>query len=154
MAGKVYNPLRASGKKVGTLYGKPVSVIKDYDAACNAHDVEGVMALFTDDEVVRLEPSPPDVFGGVYTGKEQIRAGYVEPLMAGFRVEASDYQVVGRQEGVGQRVSWTASVSGDFFRQMGAESPVEANAEAVVEGDKLKSFTAINPGLREAPRTS
>ena len=74
---------------------EPVSVIKDYDAAWNAHDVEGVMAFFTDDAVVRLEPSPPDVFGGVYTGKERIRAGYVEPLMAGFHVEASDYQVAG-----------------------------------------------------------
>jgi ketosteroid isomerase-like protein len=51
----------------------PVSVLKDYDAAWNAHDVEGVMAFFTDDAVVRLEPAPPDEFGGVYRGKEQIR---------------------------------------------------------------------------------
>jgi ketosteroid isomerase-like protein len=41
----------------------PVSVLKDYDAAWNAHDVEGVMAFFTDDAVVRLEPAPPDEFG-------------------------------------------------------------------------------------------
>jgi hypothetical protein len=131
-------------------------VIKDYDAARNAHGVEGVMDFFTDDAVVRLEPSPPDVFGGVYTGKEQIRAGYVEPLMAGFHVEASDYQVAGRQVGVGQRVRWTASVSGDFFRQMGAESPVEANAEAVLQGDKLKWPSPISTRacvrLREVAR--
>jgi hypothetical protein len=37
---------------------------------------------------------------------------------------------------------------------MGAEPPVESNAEAVVEADKLKSFTAINPGLLEAPSSS
>jgi hypothetical protein len=42
-------------------------------------------------------------------------------------------------------------VSGDFLTQMGAEPPVEANAEAILEGDKLKSFTAINPGLLDAP---
>ena len=46
----------------------PVSVLKDYDAAWNTHDVEGVMAFFTDDPVVRLEPAPPDELGGVYRG--------------------------------------------------------------------------------------
>ena len=130
----------------------PVAVIKDYDAAWNAHDVEGVMAFFTDDAVIRLEPAPPDAFGGVYTGKEQIRA-YVEPLMADFHVESSDHQVTGYQEG-GQRVTWTALVSGDFFKQMGAETPVKSTAVAVVEGDKLKSHTAINLELGEAPRSS
>ncbi len=132
----------------------PVAVIKDYDAAWNAHDVEGVMAFFTDDAVFRMEPAPPDEFGGVYTGKEQIRAGVVEPLMPGFHVESSDHRVVGHQEGGGERVTWTALVSGDFFEQMGAETPVKSTAEAVVEGDKLKSHTAINPELPEAPRSS
>jgi hypothetical protein len=80
----------------------PVSVVKDYDAAWNAHDVEGVMAFFTDDAVVRMEPPPPDEFGGVYTGKEQIRAGWVEPLISGFHVDSSDHQVAGHQEGVGE----------------------------------------------------
>jgi ketosteroid isomerase-like protein len=51
----------------------PLSVVKDYDAAWNAHDVDGVMAFFTDDAVVKVEPAPPDEFGGVYRGKEQIR---------------------------------------------------------------------------------
>ena len=133
----------------------PVSVLKDYDAAWNAHDVEGVMAFFTDDAVVRMEPPPPDEFGGVYTGKEQIRSGFVEPLMVGFHVESIDHQVAGEQEGVGDRVIWTAMVSGDIFKQMGAEPPVESTAEAIVQGDKIKFFTATNPGLiEEAPRIS
>jgi hypothetical protein len=134
-----------------------VSVIKDYDAARNAHGVEGVMTFFTDDAVVRLEPSPPDEFGGVFTGKEQIRAGYVKPLMAGFHVEASDYQAAGYQVGVGQGVSWTASVSGDFFRQMAAESPVEANAEAVLQGTSSSPSPLSTRGcvrLREVARES
>ncbi len=50
----------------------PVSVVKDYDAAWNAHDVEGVVAFFTDDAVVRTEPPPPDEFGGVYIGLEEV----------------------------------------------------------------------------------
>ena len=32
----------------------PVSVVKDFDAAWNAHDIEGVLAFFTDDAVVRM----------------------------------------------------------------------------------------------------
>jgi hypothetical protein len=133
----------------------PVSVIKDYDAAWNAHDVEGVMAFFADDAVVRMEPAPPDGSGGVYTGKEQIRAGVVEPLMPGFHTESRDHQVAGHQEGVGDRVIWASMVSGDFFRQIGAEPPVKATAEAVVEGGKIKSFTAMNPELpEEAPSSS
>jgi ketosteroid isomerase-like protein len=123
----------------------PVSVIKDFDAAWNAHDTEGVMAFFTDDAVVRMEPPPPDEFGGVYTGKEQIRAGFVEPLMAGFHVESRDHQLAGHQEGVGDRVIWASTFSSDLFRQMGVEPPVEGTIEAVLEGDKIKSFT---PTLR------
>jgi ketosteroid isomerase-like protein len=131
----------------------PVSVVKDFDAASNARDVEGMMAFFTDDAVAKLEPSPPDEFGGVYTGKEQIRAGFVEPLMAGFHVDSNDdYRVAEDQEG-GQRVTWSAMLSADLFRQMGAEPPVEATGEAVLEGDKFKSFTAI-ARLPEARRSS
>jgi ketosteroid isomerase-like protein len=133
----------------------PVSVIKDFDAAWNAHDTEGVMAFFTDDAVVRMEPPPPDEFGGVYTGKEQIRAGFVEPLMPGFHVDSRDHQVAGHQEGVGDRVIWIAMVSGDAFGQTGAELPVESTAEALVQGDKIRFLTAINPQLpEEAPRGS
>jgi ketosteroid isomerase-like protein len=121
----------------------PVSVVKDFDAASNARDVEGMMAFFADDAVAKLEPAPPDEFGGVYTGKEQIRAGFVEPLMAGFHVDSKDdHQLAESQEG-GQRVTWSAMLSADLFRQLGAEPPVEATGEAVVEGDKFKSFTAI-----------
>src|SRR5215212_7416040 len=132
-----------------------LSVVKDYDAAWNAHDVEGVMAFFTDDAVVRMEPPPPDdELGGVYSGKEQIRAGFVEPLMGGFHVESRDHQVAGHQEGVGERVVWIAMVSGDLFRQMGVEPPVESSGEALVQGDKIKFFTATNPEVpEEAPST-
>ena len=112
------------------------------------------MAFFADDAVVRLEPPLPDESGGVYTGKKQIRSGFVQPLMPGFQVESREHQVAGHQEGVGDRVIFAASVSGDFFRQMGVEPPVEATGEAILEGDKIKAFTATNPGLLEAPSSS
>ena len=131
----------------------PVSVIKDFDAASNARDVEGMMAFFADDAVAKLEPPPPDEFGGVYTGKEQIRTGFVEPLMAGFHVDSNDdHQIAEDQEGR-QRVTWSARLSADLFSQMGADPPVDATGEAVLEGDKFKSFTAI-ARLPEAPSSS
>jgi ketosteroid isomerase-like protein len=141
------DPLGLKRERGGKLtMADSVSVVNDYDAAWNAHDVEGVLAFFTDDAVVRMEPSPPDdEFGGVYTGKEQIRAGFVEPLMEGFYVESRDHQLAGHQEGVGERVVWIAMVSGDLFEQMGAEPPVESSAEAIVQGEKIKSFSATNP---------
>jgi ketosteroid isomerase-like protein len=37
----------------------PVSVLKDFDGAWNAHDEEGLMSFFTDDAVVRVEPPRP-----------------------------------------------------------------------------------------------
>jgi hypothetical protein len=131
----------------------PLSVINDFDAAWNTHDVEGVMAFLADDAVVRIEPPPPDEFGGVYTGKEQIRASFVEPLMPGFHVESRDHQVAGHQEGVGDRVIWASTLSGDLFRHMGGEPPIESTTEAVLQGDKIKSFTATLR-LPEAPRSS
>src|ERR687897_2337593 len=135
---------REVGRRLEHSTADPVSVIKDFDAAWNAHDTEGVMAFFTDDAVVRMEPPPPDEFGGVYTGKAQIRAGFVEPLMPDFHVDSRDHQVAGHQEGVGDRVIWIAVVSGDFFRQRGAETPVESPAEALIQGDKIKFFTGTN----------
>src|ERR671920_2035346 len=94
---------REVGRRMEHSTADPVSVIKDFDAACNAHDLEGVMAFFTDDAVVRMEPLSPDESGGVYTGKEQIRAGFVEPLVAGVFVLLRGPQIKGEPKGGGGR---------------------------------------------------
>src|SRR5918995_6596953 len=94
---------REVGRRMEHSTADPVSVIKDFDAAWNAHDLEGVMAFFTDDAVVRMEPPSPDESGGVYTGKEQIRAGFVEPLVAGVLVCVGGPQRNGEQKGGGGR---------------------------------------------------
>src|ERR671920_1164708 len=94
---------REVGRRMEHSTADPVSVIKDFDAAWNAHDLEGVMAFFTDDAVVRMEPLSPDESGGVYTGKEQIRAGFVEPLVAGFPRVVRGQQKNGDQERGGGR---------------------------------------------------
>jgi ketosteroid isomerase-like protein len=131
----------------------PVAVLKDFDAAWNAHDVEGVMAFFVDEAVVRLEPPPPDESGGVYSGKEQIRSGFVELLMPGFHIESRDHQVAGHQEGVGDRVIWMSMLSGEAIKKMGADTPVEGTCEAILQEDKIEFFTSTLR-LPEAPGTS
>jgi hypothetical protein len=51
-------------------------------------------------------------------------------------------------------VIWASTVWGDLFRQMGAEPPVKATAEAVVRDGKIRSFAAINSELGEAAGSS
>jgi len=116
----------------------PVVVINDFDAAWNAHDAEGVLAFFTDDAVVKIEPPPPGQLG-TYAGKEQIR-DFVEDLLPGFHVEPRDHQVAGYQEEVGDRVIWAFTLSADSFRELGVD-PVEGTAEAILQGYKLETFT-------------
>ena len=114
----------------------PLSVVQQYDAAWNTHDLEAVMTCFADDAVVTQVPPPPD--GGTYQGKEQIRR-WVEAQLPGFHVDSRDHHTSG------DTVTWTSLVTGDMFRQMGFSQPLEAQAEAVVRDGKIVSFTATNP---------
>ncbi len=118
----------------------PVSVIHALDTACNAHDLETVMALFADDAVATHTPPPDGV--GVYRGKEQIRAWFA-PQMPGFHVDAHDHQVSG------ETVRWSGLVTHDLLRQIGQTQPVGARNEAVVRAGKIASFTVTNPSLIE-----
>ena len=119
-----------------TMEQDPVAVVRACDAAWNAHDLEAVMACFTDDAVVTQLPPPPD--GGVYRGKEQIRR-WVAAVLPGFHVDSREHRASG------DTVTWTASVRGDLFREMGFSQPFEADAEAVVRAGKIASFLGRNP---------
>jgi len=116
----------------------PVSVIERLDDACNAHDLESVMSLFSDDAEVRQTP-PPDG-AGVYRGKEQIRRWF-EPQLPGFHVDDHEF------ESTGDSVRWSAKVSMDLLKQIGQEGPVGARNEATVRGGKIVSFIVTNPSL-------
>ena len=104
----------------------PVAVVKAFDAASNAGDLERLMALFTDDAVVR------DRLGEVHTGKQQIREWY-QPQMGHFHVASRNHRVTGNT------VTWEATLTGDMVRQMGSDA-IEDTAEAIVQGGKITSF--------------
>jgi ketosteroid isomerase-like protein len=114
----------------------PVAVVRAFDAAWNAHDLEAVMACFAADAVVTQLPPPPD--GGVHRGTEQIRR-WVAAVLPGFHVDSRGHRARG------DTVPWTASVRGDLFRELGFPQPFEAAAEAVVRAGKIASFTGRNP---------
>jgi ketosteroid isomerase-like protein len=109
----------------------PITLAQSFDAAWNAHDMNAVMGFFADDAIVRLAPPPPD--GGIYSGKAAIRA-WAETLMPGFHVESTAHCATGDQ------VTWSFRVSCDSFQAMGV-NPVTGRADALVRGDKIKSFT-------------
>jgi len=116
----------------------PVRVIKDLDAAWNAHDEEGVLTLFTDDAVVKIDPALPGE-PKAYTGKEEIR-DFVQRHLPGFEVASRDHQAAGHQEGVGDRVIWESCVSSERLRGLGVD-PAECMAEAILKGSKIEFFT-------------
>ena len=116
----------------------PVRVVKEFESSWNAHDDEGVLALFTDDAVVRIDPALPDE-PKAYTGKEEIR-DFVRRHLPGSQVESRDYQAAGHQEGVGERVIWETFVSSERFGDLGVD-PAEGMAEAILKGSEIESFT-------------
>ncbi|MDE3074369.1 MAG: nuclear transport factor 2 family protein [Chloroflexota bacterium] len=110
----------------------PISVIRAYDTAWNAHDVEKVLAFFTDDAIVHLEPPPPPPFAAISRGKEEIRQ-FVQGLMPGFHVDSTGQQLSGG------RLTWRAVVASDAFKQVGLDAAV-TDCEASLRDSKLSAF--------------
>jgi ketosteroid isomerase-like protein len=111
----------------------PMTVVQAFNEASNSGDVERVLALFSDDAVIRTVPPPPPPSPEVSTGKQQVREWF-EPQMPNLHVESRNMRASG------DTVTWDATVSGDLFRQMGIDS-FDVMAEAVVKGGKITSFT-------------
>src|SRR4051794_3958647 len=113
----------------------PLAVVRAFDAACNADDLDGALALFADEAVVRQTPAPPD--GGEYRGQAQIRH-WLEPQLIGFHADSRDHRVSD------ETVTWTAMVTAEMLRRAGLADPVRAEAEAVVRDGKITAFTVAN----------
>jgi hypothetical protein len=108
-----------------------ISVVDEFDAAWNAHDVDAIMRYIGDDSVVTFTPPPPGD-SGVYRGQDEIRR-FVETHLPGFHVDSRSHQVVG------DSVSWLATVAADSFRRMGLDQVV-FDCTAAIRGDTITSF--------------
>ena len=108
-----------------------ISVVDEFDAAWNAHDVAAIMRFIGDDSVVTFTPPPPGE-SGVYRGRDEIRR-FVETHLPGFHVDSRSHQVVG------DSVSWLATAAADSFRQLGLDQVV-FDCTAAIRGGTITSF--------------
>jgi len=113
---------------------EPVAVILAMNDLCNVGDVEGVLALFTDDAVIRNLPPPDPPETGIHTGIEEIRAWLAPQIQRHLQVVSQNYQAKG------DTVTWETTLSEDELRAMGIES-MDVTAEAVVRNGRISSFT-------------
>jgi ketosteroid isomerase-like protein len=105
----------------------PVVVVSALDAACNAGDIERVMAFFADNAILK-DPMESKVL----TGKQQIREWF-QLQMGHFHVTSTNHRVTGNT------VTWHGTLTGDIVQQMGRDT-LEETAEAFVQGGKITSF--------------
>ena len=108
------------------------ALVATFDERWNARDEEGVLDFFTDDAVVRTTPPLP---GGpeAFNGKEEIRQGFVRPLIPGFHVDSRNHRVEGN------KVTWDSTLESDALGQMGVDR-AETTTEANFRGDKIEAF--------------
>ena len=110
------------------------TVVDTWITVQNAHDLDGALALFTDDGVIRIVPAPPGT-SGVWSGKQQLREVLQSWFADNLRIETTNVQVTE------DRVTWFTRVWFDSWITLGV-APIDNNSEAIVQGGKLKSFTA------------
>jgi ketosteroid isomerase-like protein len=110
---------------------EPVAVILAMNDLCNAGDVEGVLALFTDDAVVQNMPQPDGT--GLYRGIDAIRAWFAPQIQRHLHVTSQNYQANG------DTVTWETTLTEDELQAVGIES-MDVTAEAVVRSGRIASF--------------
>src|SRR5438445_12938512 len=96
--------------------------------------MDAVMALFTDDAVLKIVP-PQSGSTGVYTGKDMIRAWFQGGFAQHQQADSKNYQASG------DKVTWMSTIAQDAFRQLGLAS-LDFTGETVVQNGKIKSLTA------------
>ena len=104
-----------------------------FEADLNEHDLERVVARFTDDAIVTFIPSPPPALPRQAHGKAEIRR-FADRLMEGFTMASSDYALGDAQ------VTLEARVSADSLRSLGIET-VDVTAEVAMDNGKVSAFT-------------
>ncbi|MFN8515713.1 MAG: nuclear transport factor 2 family protein [Thermomicrobiales bacterium] len=111
----------------------PLSIAQDFEAELNDHDLDRVVACFTEDAVVTFIPSPPPTLPRQALGKAEIRQ-LADRLIPGFQIASRDYALGTHQ------VTLDATVSTESLRSLGI-AEVDVTAEVAVTGGKVSAFT-------------
>lgn len=110
----------------------PLALAKAFVAAENAHDVEAVVALFTDDAEVHSSMH-------VCTTTEQIRAWQQELAEGAIEIKPNPFEVDG------DVVRWTGALAVAYFRNLGLAS-VTGQWEITARAGKIASLNfALTP---------
>ncbi len=115
----------------------PAAVIAAYVAAVNARDLEGILALYTDDAVHVALPTP-DGSAGVCLGKEQFRMFYEQGVANGEQIAVVD----GTLAVADDRVSFLSRLASDPWRELGVDT-LEATTEAVVVDGQITTHVVM-----------
>jgi ketosteroid isomerase-like protein len=110
-----------------------LSVAQDFEAELNNHDLDRVVASFTEDAIITFIPSPPPTLPRQAHGKAEIRQ-LADRLMPGFQISSRDYALGAHQ------VTLDATVSTETLRSLGIEA-ADVTAEVAVDGGKVSAFT-------------
>lgn len=109
-------------------------IIDEFNKAWNENRPHDVLNFFADNGFIENLPPPPHNQQNHWEGKDQM-LGFIQAQIQGFHVNPSPIKVDG-----GNKVIWNFEASSDIFRSLGVE-PSKGVAQAVFEGDKIRSFT-------------
>ena len=111
----------------------PIEVVKAFDAAMNAGDVEKALAFFSPDAYIK-SPGDPVLSAGTH----QIRKWLADQVNL-IQVVSSNHRLMG------DSVVWDGRLTGELVNRMGS-SALDEIAEAVVRDGKIVSFSLIAVG--------
>ncbi len=116
----------------------PATVIDTLEAALMAKNVDGAVALFTDDAMAWRTPPLPNTTG-TYHGKAEV-GGFWQSLIA----LNPQFETVGQRQVTGEQVTWTSSTGLDVWRQLGIPSLI-TRGKATVRGGKIAAIAISIP---------
>lgn len=108
-------------------------IIDEFNQAWNQNRPHDVLNFFVDNGFIENFPPPPHNQQHRWEGKDQM-LGFIQAQIQGFHVNPAPLKLEG------DKATWNFEASSDIFRSLGVELS-KGKAEAVFEGDRIKSFT-------------
>jgi len=113
----------------------PESVIRAILGALDAGDAETALSYIAEDAVIVLLPPALGGENNIMVGKEVIGDWWAFLATDHSRTELWDFTVDGN------KVTWKASLWGDYFENIGMEAPLQADGVGIVEDGLLQTYT-------------
>jgi ketosteroid isomerase-like protein len=118
---------------VRAVAGDVAALADSFVAAWNDHDLDRIMAFYTENAVLRRQP--PFDGGRVYRGKDEIR-GWVAPLLPGFHATRREHRAPG------DTVAWDETVTYDALKSRGVDT-IDVAVDVTLRGDQVASTTVL-----------